>query len=254
MKACSVVVRSVTKTYRRGQRRVTALRNVSFALLQGELALVVGPSGSGKTTLLNLIAALDRPDSGEIIVGESDITGLSRSAAASYRNQRVGFIFQSYNLLPQLTAFENILIPMLPQRRSDPRRAQELLDAVGLGDRARHRPSELSGGEQQRVAIARALVNDPALILADEPVGNLDDDNAHKIAKLRQGARRQHNGDRPPPARGALRSPVPDCLKRHRFRFRPSNFSKLDPEECRFSGASSHPSLRFLFSMRIRFQ
>ena len=109
MKACSVAVRSVTKTYRRGQRRVTALRNVSFALLQGELALVVGPSGSGKTTLLNLIAALDRPDSGEIIVGESDITGLSRSAAASYRNQRVGFIFQSYNLLPQLTAFENIL-------------------------------------------------------------------------------------------------------------------------------------------------
>ena len=191
MKACSVVVRSVTKTYRRGQRRVTALRNVSFALLQGELALVVGPSGSGKTTLLNLIAALDRPDSGEIIVGESDITGLSRSAAASYRNQRVGFIFQSYNLLPQLTAFENILIPMLPQRRSDPRRAQELLDAVGLGDRARHRPSELSGGEQQRVAIARALVNDPALILADEPVGNLDDDNAHKIAKLLASACRE---------------------------------------------------------------
>ena len=191
MKACSVVVRSVTKTYRRGQRRVTALRNVSFALLQGELALVVGPSGSGKTTLLNLIAALDRPDSGEIIVGESDITGLSRSAAASYRNQRVGFIFQSYNLLPQLTAFENILVPMLPQRRSDPRRAQELLDAVGLGDRARHRPSELSGGEQQRVAIARALVNDPALILADEPVGNLDDENAGRIAKLLANACRE---------------------------------------------------------------
>ena len=191
MKACSVVVRSVTKTYRRGQRRVTALRNVSFALLQGELALVVGPSGSGKTTLLNLIAALDRPDSGEIIVGESDITGLSRSAAAWYRNQRVGFIFQSYNLLPQLTAFENILIPMLPQRRSDPRRAQELLDAVGLGDRARHRPSELSGGEQQRVAIARALVNDPALILADEPVGNLDDENAGRIAKLLASACRE---------------------------------------------------------------
>ena len=191
MKACSVVVRSVTKTYRRGERRVTALRNVSFALLQGELALVVGPSGSGKTTLLNLIAALDRPDSGEIIVGESDITGLSRSAAASYRNQRVGFIFQSYNLLPQLTAFENILIPMLPQRRSDPRRAQELLDAVGLGDRARHRPSELSGGEQQRVAIARALVNDPALILADEPVGNLDDENAGRIAKLLASACRE---------------------------------------------------------------
>ena len=131
MKACSVVVRSVTKTYRRGQRRVTALRNVSFALLQGELALVVGPSGSGKTTLLNLIAALDRPDSGEIIVGESDITGLSRSAAAWYRNQRVGIIFQSYNLLPQLTAFENILVPMAsaapigsPARPGTPRRGR----------------------------------------------------------------------------------------------------------------------------------
>jgi ABC-type lipoprotein export system ATPase subunit len=179
-----VVVRSVTKTYRRGQRRVTALRDVSFALSQGELALLIGPSGSGKTTLLNLTAALDRPDRGEIIVGGSKITGLSRSAAARYRNEQVGFIFQSYNLLPQLTALENTLVPMLPQRRADHRRAQELLDAVGLGDRGRHRPSELSGGEQQRVAIARALVNDPALILADEPVGNLDDDNAHKIAQL----------------------------------------------------------------------
>ena len=186
-----VAVRSVTKTYRRGQRRVTALREVSFALSQGELALLVGPSGSGKTTLLNLVAALDRPDCGQIIVGGADVAGLSRSAAASYRNQRVGFIFQSYNLLPQLTAFENILIPMLPQRRSDPRRAQELLDAVGLGDRARHRPSELSGGEQQRVAIARALVNDPALILADEPVGNLDDENAGRIAKLLANACRE---------------------------------------------------------------
>ena len=191
MKACSVVVRSVTKTYRRGQRRVTALRDVSFALSQGELALLVGPSGSGKTTLLNLIAALDRPDCGEIIIGGSDVTGLSRSAAAVFRNERVGFIFQSYNLLPQLTALENILVPMLPKRRSDPRRALELLDAVGLGDRGRHRPSELSGGEQQRVAIARALVNDPALILADEPVGNLDDENANKIAKLLASACRE---------------------------------------------------------------
>ena len=191
MKACSVVVRSVTKTYRRGQRRVTALRDVSFALSQGELALLVGPSGSGKTTLLNLIAALDRPDCGEIIIGGSAVTGMSRSAAASYRNERVGFIFQSYNLLPQLTALDNILVPMLPQRQADPRRARELLDAVGLTDRARHRPSELSGGEQQRVAIARALVNDPTLILADEPVGNLDDENAGKIAKLLASACRE---------------------------------------------------------------
>jgi putative ABC transport system ATP-binding protein len=184
VKASSVVVRSVTKTYRRGQKQITALKDVSFEMSQGELALLVGPSGSGKTTLLNLIAALDCPDHGEIIVGGSEITGLSRTAAARYRNERVGFIFQSYNLLPQLTALENVFLPMLPKRQLDRRRAVELLDAVGLNDRGSHRPSELSGGEQQRVAIARALVNDPAIILADEPTGNLDDDNARKIAEL----------------------------------------------------------------------
>ena len=187
----SIVFRSVTKTYRRGERRITALQDVSFKISQGELALLVGPSGSGKTTLLNLIAALDRPDCGEIIVGGTVITGLSRSAAALYRNERVGFIFQSYNLLPQLTALENILLPMLPKRRADRRRAVELLDAVGLSDRGSHRPSELSGGEQQRVAIARALANDPAIILADEPTGNLDNDNACKIAELLASACRQ---------------------------------------------------------------
>ena len=184
MTSSLIVVRSVTKTYRRGRRQITALEDVSFDLLQGEVALFVGPSGSGKTTLLNLIAALDRPDRGKIIVGELEITSLSRSAAARYRNERVGFIFQSYNLLPQLTALENILLPMLPKRQLDQRRARELLDAVGLSDRSTHRPAELSGGEQQRVAIARALANDPAFILADEPTGNLDDDNARKVAEL----------------------------------------------------------------------
>jgi putative ABC transport system ATP-binding protein len=191
VKASSVAVRSVTKTYRRGQRQITALQDVSFELSQGELALVVGPSGSGKTTLLNLIAALDRPDRGTIMVSGSEITGLSRSAAARYRNERVGFIFQSYNLLPQLTALENILLPMLSKRRSERCRAVELLDAVGLSDRSNHRPAELSGGEQQRVAIARALANDPAIILADEPTGNLDDDNARKVAELLSRACRE---------------------------------------------------------------
>src|SRR5215472_16875982 len=132
-------------------------------------------------------ASSDRSGEGRLAAASA----LSRSAAARYRNERVGFIFQSYNLLPQLTALENILVPMLPKRQADTRRARELLDAVGLGDRARHRPSELSGGEQQRVAIARALVNDPALILADEPVGNLDDENAAKIAKLLASACRE---------------------------------------------------------------
>ena len=187
----SIVVRSITKTYRRARRRISALQDVSLEMSQGELALLIGPSGSGKTTLLNLIAALDQPDSGEIIVGGSEITHLSRSAAARYRNQHVGFIFQSYNLLPQLTALENVLLPMLPQHRLDRRRAVELLDAVGLSDRSGHRPSELSGGEQQRVAIARALSNEPAIILADEPTGNLDDDNARRVAELLSSACRE---------------------------------------------------------------
>jgi ABC-type lipoprotein export system ATPase subunit len=164
---------------------------VAFEVSQGELVLLIGPSGSGKTTLLNLIAALDRPDSGEIRVDGLDVTGLSRSAAAGYRDERVGMIFQSYNLLPQLTALENILLPMIPRRRPNRRRALELLETVGLGDRGRHRPSELSGGEQQRVAIARALINDPSLILADEPIGNLDDENARKIIALLSDACRQ---------------------------------------------------------------
>lgn len=191
MKASSVVVQSITKTYRRGRRQITALEDVSFDMSQGELALFVGPSGSGKTTLLNLIAALDRPDRGKVIVGGSEITSLSRTAAARYRNERVGFIFQSYNLLPQLTALENVLLPMLPKRRLDRRRAVELLDAVGLNDRSNHRPAELSGGEQQRVAIARALANDPTIILADEPTGNLDEDNARNVAELLSRACRE---------------------------------------------------------------
>jgi ABC-type lipoprotein export system ATPase subunit len=164
---------------------------VAFEVSQGELVLIVGPSGSGKTTLLNIIAALERPDHGEILVDGLDVTAISRSAAAGYRNERLGIIFQSYNLLPQLTVLQNILLPMLPRRLSNRRRALELLETVGLGDRSRHRPSELSGGEQQRVAIARALVNDPAMILADEPIGNLDDENARKIIALLSDACRQ---------------------------------------------------------------
>ena len=189
----SIVARSISKTYRRGRQLITALQNVAFEVSQGELVLLIGPSGSGKTTLLNLIAALDRPDSGEILIDGLDVTGLSRSAAAGYRDERVGMIFQSYNLLPQLTALENILLPMIPRRRPNRRRALELLETVGLGDRGRHRPSELSGGEQQRVAIARALINDPSLILADEPIGNLDDENARKIIALLSDACR-HRG------------------------------------------------------------
>jgi putative ABC transport system ATP-binding protein len=179
-----VIVRSVAKTYRRGQSKVDALHNVSLEVQNGEFVVLTGRSGSGKTTLLNLIAALDHPDAGEIIVAGAHIARMRLAAAARYRNERIGIVFQSYSLLPQLTALENVLLPMIPKRRLDRRRAIELLDAVGLGGRSGHRPAEMSGGEQQRVAIARALANDPPLLLADEPTGNLDEENARIIMDL----------------------------------------------------------------------
>jgi len=179
-----VAVRCVTKSYGRGATLIKALDNVSLEARLGELIHLIGPSGAGKTTLLNLISALDRPDTGEILVSGVNVAGLSLTRAAKYRNEQVGIIFQSYNLLPQLTAVENVLVPMIPNRRLDRDRALELLDAVGLGDRSAHKPPQLSGGEQQRVAIARALANDPVLVLADEPTGNLDDEGARKIMAL----------------------------------------------------------------------
>src|SRR5262249_15579895 len=179
-----VAVRCVTKSYGRGATLIEALDDVSLEARLGELIHLIGPSGAGKTTLLNLISALDRPDNGEILVSGVNVAGLSLSKAAKYRNEQVGIIFQSYNLLPQLTALENVLVPMIPNGRMDRDRAFELLDAVGLGDRSAHRPAQLSGGEQQRVAIARALANDPLLVLADEPTGNLDDENARNVTAL----------------------------------------------------------------------
>jgi ABC-type lipoprotein export system ATPase subunit len=179
-----VVMRCVTKSYGRGSITIKALDSVSLEAHIGELVQLTGPSGAGKTTLLNLISALDRPDTGEILVAGANVTGLSLARAAKYRNNQVGIIFQSYNLLPQLTALENVLLPMIPNGRMDRDRAFELLDAVGLIDRSAHRPAQLSGGEQQRVAIARALANDPLLVLADEPTGNLDDENARNVMAL----------------------------------------------------------------------
>jgi len=179
-----VVMRCVTKSYRRGSAAIKALDNVSLEAHIGELVQLTGPSGAGKTTLLNLISALDRPDTGEILVAGANVTGLSLARAAKYRNRQVGIIFQSYNLLPQLTALENVLLPMIPNGRMDRARAFELLDAVGLVDRSAHTLAQLSGGEQQRVAIARALANDPLFVLADEPTGNLDDENARNVMAL----------------------------------------------------------------------
>jgi ABC-type lipoprotein export system ATPase subunit len=179
-----VLVKSVSKTYRRAQGTVDALRAVTLVVEEGNFVHLAGPSGSGKTTLLNLIAALDRPDSGDIVVMSTDVARLSVRDAAAYRREHVGFVFQSYNLIPQLTALENVLLPMISKSRVDRQRAAELLDRVDLADRQDHRPPQLSGGEQQRVAIARALANAPPLILADEPIGNLDDETGRKVMDL----------------------------------------------------------------------
>jgi ABC-type lipoprotein export system ATPase subunit len=179
-----IEVKAVSKAYRRGQLSVPALLNISFEIEPGEFVILVGSSGAGKTTLLNLLAALDSPDQGEIIVNGKNIAHLSLCSAASYRRFQVGIIFQAYNLLPQLTAIQNVALPMIAAGRLDLQRADELLRLVGLGDRILHRATELSGGEQQRVAIARALTNYPKLVLADEPTGNLDEENAREVVRL----------------------------------------------------------------------
>src|SRR5262249_31721553 len=177
-----VVVQSVSKTYRGGT--VRALHEVSFVARRGEFVHITGRSGSGKTALLNLIAALDLPDSGKIIVDGDEVTCLSPAHAGAYRSAQIGIVFQSYNLFQQLTAVENVLVPMIPRRRLDRRFALELLDKVGLAARSEHRPAQISGGEQQRVAIAKALANEPPPGLAHEPTGNLDDENSRKVKSL----------------------------------------------------------------------
>jgi len=174
----------ISKNYRRAGNVIEALVDVSISVEPGEFVLLVGRSGSGKTTLLNLISTLDQPDDGEIFVAGVDVRELGLTAAARFRNRCVGIVFQAYNLLPQLTAVENVLLPMVASRQLDRERALSLLDQVGLKHRAKHRPAQLSGGEQQRVAIARALANDPALIVADEPTGNLDEQSADLVMEL----------------------------------------------------------------------
>jgi putative ABC transport system ATP-binding protein len=166
---------------------VVALRDVSLTIEEGQYLAIMGPSGSGKSTLLNLIGCLDRPSSGHYILGGEDVSGLSDSALSEVRGRRIGFVFQSFNLIPQLTALDNIEVPLFYQqvpRRERRRRGEELAERVGLGPRARHKPMELSGGEQQRVAIARALANDPLIILADEPTGNLDSRTGQEILAI----------------------------------------------------------------------
>jgi putative ABC transport system ATP-binding protein len=182
-----IELRHVSKSYRRGDQRVPVLRDLSLVVRQGEYLALMGPSGSGKSTLLNLIAGIDRPDSGEIVIDGRDISKLSESDLARWRAANVGFIFQFYNLIPVLTAFENVALPLQLTDLSESEkksRVSRALEMVGLSDRTDHTPSELSGGQQQRVAIARALITDPALIVADEPTGDLDRQSAQDVLQM----------------------------------------------------------------------
>jgi putative ABC transport system ATP-binding protein len=182
-------VRDVTKRFRVGGSDVEALRGVTFQVPQGSCAFIVGPSGSGKSTLLTLLGALDRPNSGKITVEGQDLTSMTEDEQDAFRHDRVGFIFQTFNLIGNLSALDNVLIPFLPSGSWAPwrQKAIDLLEQVGLGNRLEHRPIQLSGGQQQRVAIARALIKDPILILADEPTGELDSKAGDEIFRtLRQ--------------------------------------------------------------------
>jgi putative ABC transport system ATP-binding protein len=182
-----VEIRHLFKSYRRGGQVVPVLHDLSFDIAEGEFLALMGPSGSGKSTLLNLIAGIDKPDSGELRIGGEDISRLSESELADWRAANIGFIFQFYNLMPVLTAFENVELPLLLTglgRRDRRERVQLALEMVSLVDRAAHYPSELSGGQQQRVAIARAIITDPLLIVADEPTGDLDRVSAGDILGL----------------------------------------------------------------------
>jgi len=180
-------VENITKSYRRDSFEIPVLKNTSLEVQEGDFIALMGPSGSGKTTLLNLIAGIDRPNSGKIVIGGTDIASLNESALAKWRSNNVGFIFQFYNLLPVLTAFENVELPLLLTSLSKAERKKRVeiaLNAVGLGDRMNHYPKQLSGGQEQRVAIARAIVTDPMIIVADEPTGDLDKTSADEILIL----------------------------------------------------------------------
>lgn len=172
------------KTYRVGSSEVKALNGLSMQLEEGEMCALMGPSGAGKTTLLNIIGGLDIPDSGSIRVGNVKVNRLGESQRAAFRKSNVGFIFQFFNLIPSLTALENVLVPVMFEKNIPSRKAIDLLERVGLHKRMDHLPGMLSGGERQRVAIARALINDPMIILADEPTGNIDSETAKEIVRL----------------------------------------------------------------------
>jgi putative ABC transport system ATP-binding protein len=179
-------VQNITKSLPLGREHIEILKGISFQIASGEFVSIVGPSGSGKSTLLGIIAGLDNPTTGQVLIDGVDITHMKENKLASIRNSKIGMIFQAFNLIPTLTAQENVEIPLYvgKHKGSPSARAQELLELVGLSHRLNHRPNQLSGGEQQRVAIARSLATDPAFVIADEPTGNLDAKNGENVLKL----------------------------------------------------------------------
>lgn len=189
-----ITCKSISKSYTKGTNIVTPLENLDLEVGRGEFLALMGPSGSGKTTLLNLISGIDSPTSGSLIIDGENISAFSRKQLTQWRARKVGYIFQLYHLIPVLTAFENVELPLLITSMSKAERrqkAEEALEIVGLEDRSHHTPSELSGGQEQRVAIARALVADPALLVADEPTGDLDRESATMILELLQSLSRE---------------------------------------------------------------
>ena len=180
-----IQIQELMKTYIMGQNIIHALDNVSFEITAGDMVSIMGPSGSGKSTLMNILGCLDRPDSGRYVLAGDDVSRLSSNQLAEIRNRHIGFVFQTFNLLPRMTALENVELPLLYGAKKNPKQlAAAALNTVGLGDRMTHEPNQLSGGQRQRIAIARAIVTDPAIILADEPTGNLDSKTGEEILAL----------------------------------------------------------------------
>ena len=190
-----VDAREITKVYTMGEVKVHALRGLSVNINRGEVVGIMGPSGSGKSTLMNIMGCLDRPTAGEYLLDGESVAELDDDQLADIRNRKVGFIFQTFNLLPRATALSNVMLPIRysDQQENQRERARAALKSVGLGDRVHHRPNELSGGQQQRVAVARALVNNPAIIMADEPTGNLDTQTGEEVMELLLDLNRRTN-------------------------------------------------------------